>query len=52
MNDISVLIIKASEKQASDLYIRENTYPYIRNKEGNVILLVHLGYLFIIYNLF
>lgn len=39
MNDISVLIIKASEKQASDLYIRENTYPYIRNKEGNVILL-------------
>lgn len=23
MNDISVLIIKASEKQASDLYIRE-----------------------------
>lgn len=39
MNDISVLIIKASEKQASDLYIRENTYPYIRNKEGNVIIL-------------
>lgn len=39
MNDISVLIIKASEKQASDLYIRENTYPYIRNKTGNVIFL-------------
>ena len=34
---IPVLIMFADERQASDLYIRENSYSYIRDKMGNVI---------------
>lgn len=33
---ISKLIIKAYQHKASDLFIRENMYPYIRNSLGKI----------------
>ena len=36
---ISKLIIKAYQHKASDLFIRENMYPYIRNSLGKIEML-------------
>lgn len=36
---ISKLIIKAYQHEASDLFIRENMYPYIRNNLGKIEML-------------
>lgn len=36
---ISKLIIKAYQNKASDLFIRENMYPYIRNNLGKIEML-------------
>ena len=36
---ISKLIIKAYQHESSDLFIRENMYPYIRNNLGKIEML-------------
>ena len=48
---ISKLIIKAYQHKASDLFIRENMYPYIRNSLGKIEIFAN-NLLFGFYRLF